>query len=401
MNKADNYYMNKEALTELLLKLIEIPSTYFNEKDIMDFVFQWLKERELNPVYHYYEETKVTKFKGVNVIGRLKGDGEGPSIYLNGHVDTVYPCKGWDSDPFKGRIEEDKLYGLGALDMKSGVAAIMLALEAFKKSHNTFKGEIIYSFVSDEEGPYGLGTNAVIEDGIAENADVAIVAEPSSGFCSEDFPCICLGARGGYNYIVTVSGKSAHAANPEKGINAVLDSAKIMVELETSSLYEDEKLGKGSICILSSSSESQACSVPDTASFTVFRHVVNGEDAEYVKNELIQAAKRAKVSSKVEFQLREAPSEATGGFMPYTVDENNEYVKAFISSVEKCCDKKPSISYFKSIGDFNYIGSRLKIPTIIFGPSGKNYHTANEYVDVNSLIGTSLAIYNFLHDTLS
>ena len=58
---------------------------------------------------------------------------------------------GWTYNGFKATVEDNKLYGLGALDMKSGAAAIMLALEAFKNLSGNFKGEIIYSFVSDEE----------------------------------------------------------------------------------------------------------------------------------------------------------------------------------------------------------------------------------------------------------
>ncbi|WP_461613609.1 M20 family metallopeptidase [Clostridium sp. Marseille-QA1073] len=399
MNKTN--YINKESVISLLSKLVEIPSPYFHEKEIMNFTYEWLKHRNLNPKFHHYIENNVTKFQGVNIVGSLKGNSKGPCIYLNAHLDTVNLCNGWTYDGLKATIEDNKLYGLGTLDMKSGAVAIMLALEAFKNLVNDFKGEIIYSFVSDEEGPYGLGTNAVIEDGIAKNADVAIVTEPSSGFCSKPFPCLCLGARGGYNYTVNLHGKSAHAANPDKGINAAVEAAKVMLELEKSNLIEDDKLGKGSICVISTEGGGQACSVPDTSSFTVFRHIVRGENEETIKNELFEAVKKANINSKVEFNFREAPSEGTRGFMPYTVDENNIYVQNFIKSIESCCGKSPHIAYFSSIGDFNYIGSRLNIPTLIFGADGENYHTANEFVYINSVIDTALSIFDFLINSLS
>ncbi len=393
-------YINKESVTCLLKTLVNIPSPYFHEKEIMATVYTWLEEHNLSPQFHHYNEMKITQFQGLNVIGTIKGKKHGPKVYFNGHIDTVNQCNGWDTDPFKAVVKEGKLYGLGALDMKSGVVAIMLALEAFKSLHNDFNGEIVYSIVSDEEGPYGLGTDAVIRDGIADNVDVAIVTEPSSGFCKKPFPCVCLGARGGFNYIVTLKGKSSHAANPERGINALVDSAKLMIELEKSSLIEDEKLGKGSICILGCNSKNEACSVPDEASFTVFRHVVNGEDEDYVKKELFNAVARAGISSKVEYSLREHPNEETKGFLPYTIDENNSYVEKFIESVEEASKKKCTIDYFKSIGDFNYVGSRLKVPTIIFGPDGGNYHTSNEYVIIDTVIETALSIYNYLCNLL-
>ncbi len=393
-------YINKENVINLLTTLVNIPSPYFHEEKIMDTVHLWLNNRGLDPKFHYYSEKKVTNFHGVNVIGTLKGKEPGPKIYLNGHIDTVNQCEGWVTPPFTAEIHNNKLYGIGALDMKSGVSAIMLALEAFKNLNGDFNGEIIYSIVSDEEGPYGLGTDAVIKDGLVDNIDVAIVTEPSSGFCKKPFPCVCLGARGGFNYTVTLKGKSSHAANPEKGINAAVDCAKVIIELEKSTLIEDENLGKGSICILNINSKSEACSVPDTASFTVFRHVVRGEDSDYIKNELFQAVKKANISSSIEFSFREYPSEDTKGFLPYTVDKNNEYVDKFIKTVEKVSNKQCTVDYFKSIGDFNYIGSRLNVPTVIFGPNGDNYHTCNEYVEIDTVVETSMCIYNYLCDLL-
>lgn len=392
--------INQERVVELLTKIVEIHSPYFHEEEIMQFVYDWLKERNLNPQFHHYEESRITKYKGINVIGRLAGREKGPRVLLNGHLDTVNICEGWEKDPLKGTVEGNRFYGLGALDMKSGDVALLLALEAFYKTAEEFNGEIIYSFVSDEEGPYGLGTNALIEDKIIGDADVAIVTEPSSGFSGVEFPCLCLGARGGYNYTVEFKGKSAHAANPEMGISAILDSAKVMLELKKSEMIKDEKLGRGSICIIEAGGGGQACSVADKAFFTVFRHVVRGEDKEYVKKELYEAVKRAGIHSEVTMEFRDAPSDESQGFQPYIANQDNLYMKKMAESVKKVCGKEPAIAYFSSIGDFNYLGSRLKVPTVVFGPDGGNYHTANEYVEIDTIVDTANVIYEFLINTL-
>ncbi|MBF8982760.1 M20/M25/M40 family metallo-hydrolase [Lutibacter sp. B2] len=400
MNEKVKDYINRDRIIELLTKMVEIPSPYFHEEEIMNFTYSWLKERDLNSEFHRYEENKITNFKGINIVGRLKGKEKGPCVLLNGHLDTVNICEGWKEEPLKGTIEGNKLYGLGALDMKSGCAALLLAIEAFKNTVENFKGEIIYSFVSDEEGPYGLGTNAIIEDGLVDHVDVAIVTEPSSGFCGIDFPCICLGARGGYNYTVEFKGKAAHAANPEMGNSAVVDCAKVMLELKKSQMIEDPKLGKGSICIIESGGGGQACSVADKAFFTVFRHVVRGEDKAYLEKELYEAVKRANIKSEVKMKFRDGPSDESQGFEPYIVDEENLYTDKMVNSIQKTCNQKPKIAYFSSIGDFNYLGSRLKVPTFLFGPYGKNYHTANEYVEIDTVIKTGNVIYEFLVNTL-
>lgn len=392
--------LDKEKVVKLLSQLIEIYSPYFHEEEAMNFTYNWLLERNIPAKYHKYSEKKVTGFDGINIIGSIKGKENGPKVYLNGHLDTVSICEGWTKNPLKATIEGDKLYGLGSLDMKGGVCAIMLALEAFLNEHKDFNGEIIYSFVSDEEGPFGLGTDALILNGITNGVDCAIVPEPSSGFCGLKFPCLCLGARGGYNYTVTFQGKSSHAATPELGINAIIDASKVLIELEKTELIEDDKLGKGSICIIDAKGGGAACSTADTASFTVFRHIVRGEDQNYIREEINRAVERAGIKSKVKMEFRDSPHEEANGFMPYITDENNIYTREFQESIKRVTGEYGKVAYFSSIGDFNYLGSRVKVPTFIFGPSGNNFHSADEWVSIDSVVKTSNTIYDYLVNLL-
>lgn len=391
----------KEDVVNLLSNLIEIYSPYFKEEQVMDFVYNWFDERKIPVKYHKYVEEKVTNFKGVNVVGNIKGKEEGPKILLNGHLDTVTITQGWTKEPLKATIEGDKLYGLGALDMKGGCAATMIALERFAKNHKDFKGEIVYTFVSDEEGPYGLGTDATILDGITDGVDFSLVAEPSSGFANVEFPCLSLGARGGYNYKVNLYGKAAHASNPELGIDAITDAAKLICELEKLELKEDLKLGKGSLAVIETSGGGAACSTAEKASFTIFRHVVRGEDKDYLVEEIESAAIKANIKSRFEVEFREAPHDEVDGFKPYTVDENNKYIKKFQESIKEVTGTYADIAYFSSIGDFNYLGTRTKAPVFIFGAYGKNYHGADEWVSIDSLVKTSQVIYDFLIKTLT
>lgn len=392
--------LNLASVEVLLSELVSIYSPYFREEEIMKYIFNWFKYRGIPAELHKYSDYKILKYDGINVIGRLKGDREGPIILLNGHADTVEKTSDWSSDPLKPHIKNGKLFGLGALDMKAGVAAIMIAIEAFHKNHKDFAGEIIYTIVSDEEGPYGLGTDAIILDGLADDADCAIVTEPSSGFTGEEFPVLCLGARGGYNYTVYLKGKASHAANPEKGINAISEASKLIVELEKSDLIKDEKLGRGDIAVISIEGGGAACSVAEMASFTVFRHVVRGETKEYLEDEVYEAAKRAGIRAEIKVAFRDSPHSLNDGFMPYVVDEDDHYTTMLQRSIEDVTGRKAAIDYFSSIGDFNYLGTRLKIPTFVFGPSGDNFHSSDEYVELESVVKTCEVIYNFLERML-
>ncbi|MBA1336707.1 MAG: Acetylornithine deacetylase [Firmicutes bacterium] len=398
--RADRY-INRDRVIELLTQLVEIYSPYFREKEIMEFAYNWFRERDIPAEYHRYYEKRITNFNGINVVGRIKGNEKGPRILLNGHMDTVEICESWTKNPLKATIEGDRLYGLGSLDMKSGSAAIMLALEAFINTVKDFNGEILYTLVSDEEGPYGLGTDAIIMDGMADGVDVAIVPEPSSGFTGVSFPCLCLGARGGWNYTVEFTGKSAHAANPEQGINAVVEAARVMMELKNSKLITDEKLGTGSICIIKAEGGGAVCSVADKASFTVFRHVVRGESRECLEEELQEAIRRANIKGTAVMKFRDAPHPQNGGFEPYIVEESHPYTQKLQESITAVTGKPGEIAYFSSIGDFNHLGARAKLPTFVFGPWGENYHTGDEYVSLYSVVKTAEVIYDFLCRTLS
>lgn len=391
----------RDDLINLLTELVQIYSPYFEEENIMEYVFKWFKHKDLPANYHRYSEDRITKFKGTNIVGSIKGKKNGPKILLNGHLDTVTITAGWTKDPLKASIEGDNLYGLGALDMKGGSAAIMLAVEAFHRNIKDFKGEIVYTLVSDEEGPYGLGTDAAILDDMVDDIDIAIVPEPSAGFCGEEFPCLCLGARGGYNYTVEIFGRASHASTPELGVNAILEGAKLMTELENTEFILDEKLGKGSTVIIDAKGGGAAASGAEKFQFTVFRHTVRGEDKDTIRDEIRAAADRAGLKAEYEVKFRDAPHTGVDGFKPYIVDEEDPYVELFQESIKNIAGKKGKIAYFSSIGDFNYLATRTEATTFIFGAYGENYHAADEWVSVDSLVNTTNVIYDLLVNMLA
>ncbi len=386
----------REDLIDLVTEMVQIYSPYFEEEHVMEYVFKWFKHKDIPAKYHSYSEDRITKFKGTNIVGSIKGEKPGKTILLNGHLDTVSITRGWTKDPLKPSIEGDKLYGLGALDMKGGSAAIMLAVEAFHRNVKDFKGEIIYTLVSDEEGPYGLGTDAVILDDIADNIDIAIVPEPSAGFCDEEFPCLCLGARGGYNYTVEIIGRASHASTPELGINAILEGAKLMAELENTEFICDDKLGKGSTAIIDAKGGGAAASGAEKFQFTVFRHTVRGENKDTIRDEIKAAADRAGLKADYQVIFRDSPHTGVDGFKPYIVEEDDPYVEIFQNSIKKIMGRTGKLAYFSSIGDFNYLGTRTDASTFIFGASGENYHAADEWVSVDSLVNTTKIIYDLL-----
>lgn len=392
--------IEKDNVINLLQELVAIESPYFEEDNIMKYVYKWFKDNSMDAFIHEYHESKVTGFKGKNIVVNLEGKEEGPTICINGHLDTVRLSSGWTTNP-KGEIKGDRLYGVGALDMKSGCAASMIALKTFVRNYkNDFKGKIISTYVSVEEGPYGMGTNALIEEGYIKDIDYSIITEPSAGFTGKSFPDLCLGARGGYGLSVEFFGKASHAATPEQGVSAATDAAKVIIELENVNYIEDSYLGTGDVAVVGIECDGGACSIPDYAKVNLFWHIVVGEDQTTITEEIEKAVKRANIKSEHRIKFRESPSEASKGFMPYTITGEDPLTKKFIKIVEDSCGKKPTYSYFSSIGDFNYLGSRLDAPAIIFGAAGKNFHSNDEYVELDSVYKTAKVIYKFLEEIL-
>ena len=401
--KADreiSYEVLRQEVTGLMRDLISIKSPYFNEEEIMAFVNDWFHKNRMNSYIHEYVDEKVTKFHGMNVVLDVRGDGPGPAIGLNGHLDTVKLCKGWTVEPYEGYIKDGNIYGVGALDMKSGCCAMMLAAKMFLNNHSHFDGRLLVTLVSDEEGPYGLGTNALIEDGLLNDIDVFLVGEPGAAFTEKPFPAVCLGARGGYGLEIEIFGKAAHAAVPENGMNALEDASKVICALQSVSKLQDPLLGKGALCVVGIESDGGACSVPDYAKIKLFWHIVRGENEVSILGELEAAVKQAGIECRHKISFREAPSEGSRGFMPYTVDADDEYVAAFFKSIEDICGEKPHIGYLQSIGDFNYLGSRLNAPVLIFGADGMNLHSSDEYASIDSITKAAQTISNFLEKML-
>lgn len=154
-----------------------------------------------------------------NIYARL-GDAH-PNFCFAGHVDVVPPGEGWSSDPFAAAIRNGKLYGRGATDMKTAIAAMISATENFLVAQGPPSGSISFLLTCDEEGPAVDGTKAMLaalsEQG--ETLDHCIVGEPTSEERVGDV--IKNGRRGSLNVVITMDGKQGHVAYPHRAANPV------------------------------------------------------------------------------------------------------------------------------------------------------------------------------------
>ena len=164
----------------------------------------------------------------------------GPVFCFAGHTDVVPtgPLEEWRTDPFVPTIRDGILYGRGAADMKSGLAAMVTSTEEFVRAHPKHKGTIAFLITSDEEGPSVDGTKRVAEmlAGRGERIDWCVVGEPSSEGAIGD--TVKVGRRGSFSGRLTVHGVQGHVAYPQLAENPVHTLAPALAEL-TSRVWDN------------------------------------------------------------------------------------------------------------------------------------------------------------------
>ncbi|ASJ13279.1 deacylase [Thermococcus thioreducens] len=361
---------------ELLKRLVSIRSPFGEEGDISRFIASFLEERG------FKVETLPVDGFGEDVIAYLSG--RKTTVVLNGHMDTVNPSPGWTRNPW-GELDGDRFYGLGSADMKAGLAALMSAFIELAELPKRERPEVIFTAVSDEEG-YSRGTWELIKSGKLDAADLVLVAEPTN-------ERLMLGARGRFVIRVEALGRKAHAARPHLGINAIEELGRFLGSLWRIRLRRHRKLGSGSYCTLHIEGSADGLSVPDGATAIVDRHIVPGEDWERVKAELLGLAERLKLRVELRIEKFERP---TPDMLPYVVRENSRFAGAFRRVHAALFGREPEVTYGKSVGDFNYFGTYLGKPTLVYGPIGGNWHSSDEWVSIESVTRVKRVYVEFL-----
>ena len=216
--------MTQSATLDLSLELLRQPSVTPE-----DHTCQTIMADRLSKIGFNIENMR---FEDVDNLWARRGT-ETPVFCFAGHTDVVPTGKldAWESDPFKPEIRDGKLYGRGSADMKTALAAMVVASERFVEKNPNHKGSIAFLITSDEEGPSINGTVKVVETLEARNEKLTwcLVGEPSSTNTLGDI--VKNGRRGSLNANLTVKGKQGHVAYPHLAINPIHTAANAIAEL--------------------------------------------------------------------------------------------------------------------------------------------------------------------------
>jgi putative selenium metabolism hydrolase len=339
-----------------------------------------------------------------NVIGRI-GDGRGPTIMLEGHIDTVAsgdPAK-WRYGPYGAQIVDGVLYGLGTTDMKGALAAMVYGVKALVDAGVELHGNLYMVGAVQEEPCEGVALGMLLQQqGI--RPDVVLIGEATS-------LQVARGQRGRLELKVTTHGQSCHASAPERGKNAIYEAARALVaiELMATQMDNDPFLGKATIAV--TQIESSALSrnaVPDRCVLYVDRRLTSGETEAKATAQLRNLIHREAVNATVD--ISEYVSRSYTGYeyrvrqyYPcWATPENSEWIRRLAGATERELGYRPRIGRWDFSTDGVYSAGVAGIPTIGFGPGEEKYaHTVEEQVSITHLVDAARVYARLAADVLS
>jgi succinyl-diaminopimelate desuccinylase len=383
-------HIGAEEVVELTRTLVRIPSVYrpgepgANEAEVAAFVESWFR-REGLPV-----DVQQVAPGRPNVLAWVGEKGPGRRcLLLEGHTDVVTEGdpKDWTRPPFAAEMIDGRIYGRGAADMKSGLAAAMVALAAFRRADVTPKGKLVVGALVDEEDAM-LGVRHLVTTAAGRELDAAIICEPEQNE-------LCLEQRGVVWARIRARGKMAHGAMPEAGVNPITALGAILARVSalekrlrkqceksrhlkpptvTPTIIQGPPRGVGA---------PQSNVIPATAELTLDMRITPGIGSEGIQAELeglCRAAEAVLPGVKVEWETVNAFRLAT------KVEKSEALVQAMIHGVRKATGSAPRYGGVPGSTDGTILRMELGIPIVTCGPGNRLIpHQVDEYVEAKEV----------------
>lgn len=370
-------------LIGLCQKLIQTQSYSGGERRVAELIRDFMRS-------HGFDEAYFDEYG--NVLGCIRGGRAGKRILFDGHIDTV-PAENradWKHDPFGGVIEDGRIYGRGAADMKGADAAMLCALARFRAAHgNDFSGELWFSGIVHEECFEGVAARRV---SAALHPSLVVIGEASEMNlkCSQ---------RGRAEIVLETFGVPCHSSNPEKGVNAVYSACRIIEKLRALPPIRQEGMAGDGILELTdicSQPYPGASVVPHYCRATFDRRLMVGETRESVLAPLEEilrtlAAEDPRIRAKVSFATGQetcytgAQIAADRFFPAWRVEERADFVQAIAREIRRM-GYHPALTGYSFCTNGSHYAGEAGIPCIGIGPGREALaHTVDEYITLDDL----------------
>jgi acetylornithine deacetylase len=405
---------NREELFDLVADLVEIPSVSGGEGPAQERVIEELESLGLEPDvwepdveelrgHPGYFDTKTYDEVGYdgrpNVAATVPGSGNGRSLVLSGHVDVVdVDADEWSREPWEATVEDGRMYGRGACDMKGGLAAILFVYRALRDCGVELSGDLTLQSTIDEEAGGTGGVLSALERGY--QPDAAIVAEPYG------VPNVGI-ASGGVSYFrVSVPGKSAHAAYGFDGVNAVNKATTVIDALDDLDRERKDEIDFGPAVNQNERADGWVTNlnvgiveagdwpstVPPEATFECRIGWPPGESREEVIAQVESAVRSAAEGD--EWLSEHPPTVEWFGWEaePHECPRDADIVRTVVDRAERVCGTSGEFVGGLAGLDERFYNRYYDIPCPTVGPTGGNTHGADEYLDLDSLVDAAQTI---------
>ena len=373
--------IDDQALVEFLQRLVRIPSVNDQEHGRSEEPAAELVAQQMRAFGWEPQIAEVAPGRP-NVVAVLEGGQPGPTLLFEGHVDVVTegPLELWTVDPFGGEIRDGRLYGRGSADMKSGVAAMLFAADAVRRA-GPFPGRIVVGAFVDEEGMM-LGVKHFTQTELAGSVDAAIICEP------EGFEA-CVAQKGALRLRLDVTGRMAHGAMPQHGINPAPALGQFIAAVGR---YEAElqerhgthpQLGPTYLTptVIRAGEPAQINVIPGRAWLAVDVRTIPGVDHADIVARLSADAAAIAAATRTVMELSvidDRPATETDAAEPV--------VQAVVAAHAAVMGSDPVLGGVPGATDGTILVRDLGIPVVVYGPGGKWIaHQADEYVEVAEL----------------
>lgn len=350
------------APTELLKQMLEIYSPSGHEKEIAFFLKEQLEKLGFK---------NVRLDKAGNVFGEV-GSGS-PTVLLCGHMDTV-----------PGRLpvktEDDKIYGRGAVDAKSSLAAMISA--ASKLVDKKIKGKLILAGVVDEEGR-GKGIRRIVKDKL--KVDYAVFGEPSG------VSNITIGYKGRLEVNIICETKAGHSATPSGFNNAIEKAFEVWSRVKAWSTKRPPRSAfySTTACLTGILGGEASNVVPSWCALTVDVRLPPSHRCEKAVSELkavMRGYRRENPEVGLEMQLADSVK-------PFIAQKDSVLVKTLTAAIEDTVRGPVRLLKKTGTGDMNIFANELKVPAVTYGPGNSRLsHTLDEYIKLSEYLA-SVEVY--------
>ena len=380
--------IDPDELIALTRDLVRIPSVIrpddpaATEAAVAAHVERWLRAEGFAVDVHEVAPGRP------NVLASLGDGSAGPTLLLEGHTDVVTEgnASEWSHAPFGGDLVDGRIYGRGSADMKSGLAAAMIAAAAIKRGGVPLGGRLVVGALVDEEGGM-IGVRHLCTTALGRELSAAIICEPEQNE-------LCLEQRGVVWARVTVRGRMAHGAMPEAGVNpitalgALLREAPVLERRLRRLCRRSPHLRPPTVTptVVQAPMQGlpQSNVIPSAAQATLDVRLTPGPDADAVAKEIDLACQRAMEAcpgASVEWQ-------PVNGFRLATrVERSEPLVRAMVRGVRQATGRPPRFGGVPGSTDGTILRMTLGIPIVTCGPGNRLIpHQVDEYVEVSELV---------------